>query len=82
MQAERTLHSSLNHPDHHFWPDEISFHDAIAQLGREVVGHRQITDAYLLGLVIFRKGKLATFDRAIEPLVPDGVATSSVLELL
>ena len=28
-------------------------------------GHRQTTDAYLLGLAVFNKGKLATLDRGI-----------------
>jgi toxin-antitoxin system PIN domain toxin len=82
MQAERTLHVSLNHSSQQFWPDELRVRDAIAPLRASIVGHRQITDAYLLGLAIFRKGKLATFDHAIASLVPAGVATNSVLELL
>jgi toxin-antitoxin system PIN domain toxin len=80
MQAEQTLHLSLNHPHHQFWPDELSVRDAIAPLCGSLVGHRQITDAYLLGLAIHRKGKLVTFDRAIASLVPEGVAQNSVLE--
>jgi uncharacterized protein len=80
--AELLLYRNLDHSNHHFWPDEISVHDAIAPLRRNVVGHRQVTDAYLLGLATFRKGRLATFDRAIASLVPEGVATNSVLELL
>lgn len=28
-----------------------------------VIGHRQVTDAYLAGLARARKGSLATFDR-------------------
>lgn len=81
-KAQILLDISLGHPHHQFWPDELSVRDAIAPLRGSVVGHRQITDAYLLGLTIFRKGKLATFDRAIAALVPEGVATNSVLELL
>jgi toxin-antitoxin system PIN domain toxin len=81
-KAQILLDISLNHPNHHFWPDELSVRDAIAPLRGSVVGHRQITDAYLLGLAIFRKGKLATFDRAIASLVPEGVSTNSALELL
>jgi toxin-antitoxin system PIN domain toxin len=82
LEAQLALDISLNHPNHHFWPDSLSVRDAIAPLRSSVVGHRQITDAYLLGLAIFRKGKLATFDRAIASLVPEGVAPNSVLELL
>jgi len=80
--AISVLSENLNHPNHRFWPDELSVHDAIAPLRRNVAGHRQITDAYLLGLAIHRKGKLATFDRAIAAMVPEGVATNSVVELL
>jgi ribosomal protein L18 len=37
-----------------------------------VVGHRQVSDAYLLGLAIDKKGKLATLDRAVVGLLsPD-----------
>jgi hypothetical protein len=35
-----------------------------------VVGHRQVTDAYLLGLAIARKVQLVTLDRAIFDLLP------------
>ncbi len=80
--AESLLYRNLSHPRHQFWPDEISVHDALAPLRGGVVGHRQVTDAYLLGLALHRKGKLATFDRAIASLVPEGVAASSVFELL
>jgi uncharacterized protein len=80
--AESLLFRNLDHRDHHFWPDELSVRDAIAPLRSSIVGHRQITDAYLLGLAIFRKGKLATFDHAIASLAPEGVATDSILELL
>jgi len=36
-----------------------------------MVGHQQITDAYLLGLAIHHKGKLVTLDRATLSLFPD-----------
>ncbi len=34
------------------------------------VGHRQVTDAYLLSLAQHHKGKLATFDGGIAELIP------------
>jgi predicted nucleic acid-binding protein len=37
-----------------------------------LIGHRQITDAYLVALAIRNKGKLATLDRGIQQWVPAG----------
>ena len=42
------------------------------RFGSLVQGPRRITDAYLLGLAMHRKGKLATFDRSIAALLPEG----------
>jgi hypothetical protein len=36
-----------------------------------LAGHQQVTDAYLLGLAMHKKGKLATMDRAVRTLLPD-----------
>lgn len=80
--AESLLFRNLEHRDHQFWPDELSVRRAIAPLRGSVVGHRQITDAYLLGLALHRRGKLATFDRAIGSLLPQEIAKQSALELI
>jgi uncharacterized protein len=81
-KAQTLLDISLGHPDHHFWPDEISVRDALAPLRTSVVGHRQTTDAYLLGLAIFRRGKLATFDSAIASLLPGDITKHTAIEHL
>jgi uncharacterized protein len=65
QQALTVLESNMEHPAHHFWADEISIVDALRPLKNRLVGHRQVTDAYLLGLARHRKGKLATMDRAV-----------------
>lgn len=49
-------------PEHKFWPADLALSDAIAKL-EPIVGHRQITDAYLLALARSRRGILATLDR-------------------
>ena len=71
------------HTDHHeFWADDLSYSQAIAPLKSKLSGHQQITDAYLLGLAIHRKGKLATFDRSIAALLPEGKRKSDwIVEL-
>jgi toxin-antitoxin system PIN domain toxin len=46
-----------------FWSADIPLGAAIGK-DRPIVGHRQVTDAYLIALAAKRAGKLATFDRA------------------
>lgn len=51
-----------------FWEDALSY-EAV-ELGH-VVGHRQVTDAYLAGVAKSRGGRLATFDRSLAGALPD-----------
>ena len=53
---------------HEFWPDSVSFADV--EVGG-VVGHRQVTDAYLAQLARSRKGQLATLDSGLANLHTD-----------
>lgn len=53
---------------HEFWPDDLSFTD-VAFTG--IIGHRQVTDAYLAQLSRSRNGRLATFDRGLAQLHSD-----------
>jgi len=55
---------------HEFWSDDRSYIDVEL---RGVVGHRQVTDAYLAGLARARGGRLVTLDRALTALHPDVV---------
>lgn len=65
------LEANLGHPAHRFWPDEVSFVQALEPFAQHLAGHQQVTDAYLLGLAMNKKGKLATLDRAVRALLPD-----------
>lgn len=65
---------------HQFWPMDVGFAEATESLQTKLYGHQQVTDAYLLGLAIRRKGKLATLDRAIESLA--GSEYKQYLEVL
>jgi toxin-antitoxin system PIN domain toxin len=53
---------------HEFWPDHIPFADV--ELGG-VVGHRQVTDAYLAQLARSRDGQLVTLDTGLAHLHGD-----------
>ena len=50
---------------HQFWADDISLLDKARFSAELVIGHQQLTDVYLLGLAVKRRGVLATFDRKI-----------------
>lgn len=52
-------------PGHVFWPDDVNLLEAGAFDWSRVLGHRQITDAYLLALAVRHGGRLVTFDRRI-----------------
>jgi uncharacterized protein len=81
-EAVKLLAANLNHPSHHFWPDEISFVAAIQPLARRLVGHQQVTDAYLLGLAMYKQGKLAPMDRAVLALLPEKHSGGDFVEII
>jgi uncharacterized protein len=54
---------------HKFWADHLDFTQDDVPF-RLVMGHRQVTDAYLLGLAAAQEGTLVTLDRAIPQLLP------------
>jgi toxin-antitoxin system PIN domain toxin len=63
----RILHrlKTSHHKFHQFWPDEVSITDESLFRAAYIVGSRQATDAYLLGLAARRRGKVVSFDRAM-----------------
>jgi hypothetical protein len=65
QEACDALQHFIEQPGHVFWPDTPAYLDSAKTLLPRMQGHRQITDAYLLGLAIHNKGKLATLDRGI-----------------
>lgn len=67
-QALELLRENLSRPSHQFWPDDLSAAEALGSLEEHLIGHQQITDAYLLGLAAKHKGRLVTFDKAIAAL--------------
>ena len=76
------LKANLGHPAHKFWADEISFIQALEPLTARLAGHQQVTDAYLLGLAMHKKGKFATMDRAILALLREKNLEREFVELI
>jgi toxin-antitoxin system PIN domain toxin len=69
--ALTVLQANLAHPAHRFWADELSLIDSLEPFAQKLEGHQQVTDAYLLGLAIHKKGKLVTMDRGVRTLLPE-----------
>lgn len=66
--ARSVLQEIASSPQHEFWPDNASYHD-IPVAG--IIGHRQVTDAYLAHLARSYSARLATFDQALAKLHAD-----------
>lgn len=76
------LRSNLTHPAHQFWPNDIGLLDAIGYCEPRIAGYQQITDVYLLGLALHKKGKLATLDSSITSLVSEKSAVRDAITLI
>ena len=68
VTASAVLASITGLPNHVFWPDHIGYGEVRWQ---GVVGHKQVTDAYLAELARANGGRLATFDGGLAALHRD-----------
>jgi toxin-antitoxin system PIN domain toxin len=66
--AKAALFGIRDHPRHEFWEDHLSYLD-VSMDG--VVGHRQVTDAYLVQLARTRGARLVSFDQGLAALFGD-----------
>ena len=66
---------------HTFWPDDLGVLDEAVPKSF-VVGHRQVTDAYLLGLAIRHGGRLVTLDKGILTLAHSERSCLNALEIV
>jgi toxin-antitoxin system PIN domain toxin len=80
VEALRLLAANIQHPQHRFLADDIGFVALVGPLAPKLVGHRQVSDAYLLGLALRHEAKLATLDTGIATLLPDEKGFQGVLE--
>lgn len=66
-EAHRLLVEATKVGDHRFWPNDLDIvleQDAFKNL----IGHQQVTDAYLVATANACGGKLATFDKRVATL--------------
>jgi toxin-antitoxin system PIN domain toxin len=66
--AVRELRKLAADPRHAFWPDDVAYADVN---WKGVLGHGQVTDAYLAALARKHGGRLATLDRGLAALHHD-----------
>lgn len=69
--AKTLLDNLYASPRFEFWPDAISYRDADLA---HVIGHRQVTDGYLVATAAARHAQLVTFDQALAEAMPQHVA--------
>jgi predicted nucleic acid-binding protein len=65
QDAVSRLRQFCSAADHSFWPDTTSVRAEDRFRLNHVQGYRQLTDVYLLALVVEKEGRLATFDGSI-----------------
>lgn len=64
-EAMQALAAMAAQPTHEYWPDAPEPLQLATLQSAALVGHRQVTDAYLLGVAVLREQRLATLDRGI-----------------
>lgn len=52
--------------DHQFWADDVDLLKPDTVNWANILGHRQITDAYLLALAVRHQGRFVTLDRRLD----------------
>ena len=66
--ARAILAGTTAQPQHEFWPDDLPYTEVPVH---GIIGHRQVTHAYLAQLARARGARLATFDQAMAKLHAD-----------
>jgi uncharacterized protein len=61
------LGEACAHAAHVFWPDSVDLLGGPSVSWPHVLGHRQVTDTYLLALAVKNGGRFVSFDRRIAP---------------
>ena len=68
--ARAVVAALAEHPRHEFWADTLSYREVPLD---GVMGHRQVTDAYLVQLARAHQARLVSFDRGLAGLHGDVV---------
>ena len=80
-EVAQRLAEACAHPNHQFWPADANLLQTGLIHWPRILGHRQVTDAYLLALAVRYDSCLVSFDRRIDPSCVTG-AEGHHLEVL
>ncbi len=80
-EAVLLLRKIVELPYHTFWTDAVSLARNEEIRLERITGYRQVTDLHLLLLAIANGGRLVTFDRGVEQLVPQGIGSEALVVL-
>ena len=81
-EAAELLTLSLAHRHHSFFALDMPIAEVAALCTGGLIGHRQVTDAYLLALAVKRKCKLVTFDAGLKQLLATERERDAQIELI
>ena len=81
-EAAELLARNLAHPQHQFLPLDMGIVEVAGLCTGGLMGHRQVTDAYLLALAIKNNCKLVTFDSGLEQLLATAPERRAHIELV
>lgn len=81
-EAARLVQQLRRIEGHVFWNEESSLIDDRWVPLEKIHTCHQVTDAHLLSLAMRNQGRLATFDRGILRILPDGVDAKKVIQVL
>jgi len=80
-QIAARLAEAAASPEHEFWPADVNLLGAGVFDWSRVLGHRQVTDVYLLSLAVRHGGRLVTLDRRIAPEAVSGALPEQLVVL-
>ena len=81
-EVAELLLRNVGHPKHQFLPLDFGIEQVLGACTGGLMGHRQITDAYLLTLAIQHQRRLLTFDQGISQLLATPAERSRHLTVL
>ena len=81
-QVMAQLQAMCAHGHHRFWPDAVSLVEAGTLNPAHLLGHRQLTDAYLLALAVHHRGCLVTVDGGVSIRMVRGATPAHLVRLL
>ena len=75
------LAEAARDPSHAFWPDDVSLLEDGVLDWQQVLGHRQVTDNYLLALAVRHRGRFVTLDDRVSGAAVRGAKAAHLVVL-